>query len=82
MLKKAYKTIVVFILAGLLAAACTPGVVDEGINVPDTPGVIEIATPVGSAEEQELNDLDSPIIPETGGQVGDSSPDRNRSSRW
>ena len=70
MLRKAYRTIVVFILVGLLAAACTPGVVDEGISVTDTPGIMETETP----EDQELNDLDSPIIPQTGGQVGDPVP--------
>jgi hypothetical protein len=49
MLKKAYKKIVVFILAGLLVAACTPGAVDEA------PRVIEIETPAATVEDQDLN---------------------------
>jgi hypothetical protein len=69
MLRKAYKTIVVLILAGSLAAACTPGAVDEA------PRVIEIETPTATVEDQDLNETVSPpIIPETGGQELDLVP--------
>jgi hypothetical protein len=68
MFRKAYKTIVVFILAASLAAACTPGARDE------VPRVIELETPAAAVDEQDLNELDSPIIPETGGQELDPVP--------
>jgi hypothetical protein len=61
MLRKIFQPLLLVLLASLLVSACTPMVLEEGEIVFETPGVVEVETPVILTPEEQ-----QPLIPETG----------------